>query len=400
MTAIEAKSERVVPPRVMFWLPKPMNVYTPILRTLAEGGQVSLGVVYFGKHRKDCFDDGETGTRAVFDESLLEGYPSKWQADSLLSGFVAGWRGVRPGGGFGVLAGTQHRFSRGVLLGSFIRRSPVVIRYDATLRERFGSKTRDFARRLLLKRIFRRAFRLAYTSEETRAYLKHYGAKDAQLIHFPYVVDVEAVWSSARRGLSVASSLRAALGVPPNAVIVLGAIKFTKREAPLELVEALGRTKSGSLHLLLAGDGPLREEVDARIREVCPGRVTRLGFVPYARLLQMYGLADIFVHPARTEVWGVSVNEAMVAGVPVIASDGVGAGRELIRHGENGFLYQAGDVSALAALLDTLGSSKEVRLDVGRAGKATIEALSPEKCAMMLADLALACSADTGERDV
>jgi glycosyltransferase involved in cell wall biosynthesis len=62
----------------------------------------------------------------------------------------------------------------------------------------------------------------------------------------------------------------------------------------------------------------------------------------------LYKAADLMVIPSRYEPFGLVVNEAMLCGCPVIASDRVGAVRDLITHGETGYVYPQGDVEALA----------------------------------------------------
>ena len=76
-----------------------------------------------------------------------------------------------------------------------------------------------------------------------------------------------------------------------------------------------------------------------------------VGFVKYSELPSVYASSDLLVHPAEHEPYGLPVNEAMVCGVPAIVSDRVGAGLDLVRHGETGFVYPCGDVEQLAKLL-------------------------------------------------
>ena len=78
------------------------------------------------------------------------------------------------------------------------------------------------------------------------------------------------------------------------------------------------------------------------------GRAAFLGYVPYGELPALYAAADLFVHPAREERWGVSVAEALACGLPVVASTRVGAGYDLLAAGANGWLYPAGDAAELA----------------------------------------------------
>nr|HRC86921.1 glycosyltransferase [Thermoanaerobaculia bacterium] len=81
-------------------------------------------------------------------------------------------------------------------------------------------------------------------------------------------------------------------------------------------------------------------------------RLRWLGYVPYPELPRLYGACDLFVHAAGEERWGVSVEEAMACGLPVVASSQVGAGYDLIRRGGNGWTYPHGDPAALGTALE------------------------------------------------
>ena len=98
----------------------------------------------------------------------------------------------------------------------------------------------------------------------------------------------------------------------------------------------------------------LRAEVGARALK----RVVFAGYVSYKELVGCYAMADLFVHAAADEPWGVSVQEAIACGLPVVASSRVGAARDLVLRGRNGFVYAWGDaaelLSKLTAILDTL----------------------------------------------
>ena len=84
------------------------------------------------------------------------------------------------------------------------------------------------------------------------------------------------------------------------------------------------------------------------------------GYVPYPELPALYAAADLFVHPAREERWGVSVQEALACGLPVVASSRVGAAFDLIQPGGNGFVYEAGDEDGLSRrIVDALALPAE-----------------------------------------
>ena len=81
-------------------------------------------------------------------------------------------------------------------------------------------------------------------------------------------------------------------------------------------------------------------------------RVHWLGFVDDATTLcALYRACDVLVLPSWFEPWGVVVNEAVAAGLAVVASEAVGAAAELVRDGVNGRVFPVGDVAALGACL-------------------------------------------------
>jgi glycosyltransferase involved in cell wall biosynthesis len=110
--------------------------------------------------------------------------------------------------------------------------------------------------------------------------------------------------------------------------------------------------------------------------------VVWLAPVAAAELRNLYAAADVLVLPSiptRTfrEPWGLVVNEAMNRGLPVIASDAVGAAAGgLIRDGKNGLVVPAGDSAALADALRSLAADAPLRARLGRAGAEDVQAFS------------------------
>ncbi|MAE66223.1 MAG: hypothetical protein CMJ18_18285 [Phycisphaeraceae bacterium] len=105
--------------------------------------------------------------------------------------------------------------------------------------------------------------------------------------------------------------------------------------------------------LVIAGDGPLRADLEARVPAALKDRVRWLGFCEVEQLRLAYHLCDVLVLPSEYEPWAVVINEACAAGLVVVASDVVGAARQLVRDRESGRIFRSGDVADLTdALLD------------------------------------------------
>ena len=107
-------------------------------------------------------------------------------------------------------------------------------------------------------------------------------------------------------------------------------------------------------------------------------------FAGYQRgddLLLYYASADVFVVPSWYEPWGLVVNEAMAACLPVVATTAVGCVDDLVVHGENGYLVPPRAVDHLRDALQKLASSLGLRADMGRASRAMIAGWTPENYA-------------------
>jgi len=165
-------------------------------------------------------------------------------------------------------------------------------------------------------------------------------------------VDVESFRQRSRLSAAERLARRERLGVPAGAPLVLALAKLNAREAPWDLLAAAPRIATAGVWIAIAGDGPERAALSRAVLERGLTRVVFPGYVPYPELPGLYAAADLFVHAAREERWGVSVEEALACGLPAIASSRVGAGYDLIEEGGNGFRYECGDGAALARAID------------------------------------------------
>src|SRR5208283_2027572 len=105
-------------------------------------------------------------------------------------------------------------------------------------------------------------------------------------------------------------------------------------------------------HLVFAGEGPLRSELESRAESLGLKVQTHfLGFINQSGLPSVYRGSDLLVLPSDYEPFGVVVNEAMLCGCPAIVSDRVGAGGDLISAGQTGHVFPCGNVDDLAGLL-------------------------------------------------
>ena len=183
------------------------------------------------------------------------------------------------------------------------------------------------------------------------------------------------------------STLRARLGLPSH--FFLTCCRFVHQKNLLRLVEAYGRYRAARpdpWSLVLLGDGPLSAEVQGAIRRLgLEKSLLTPGYMHYDVLPAYYGLAGTFILPSAIEPWGLVVNEAMAAGLPVLVSDRCGCAPELVEEGRNGFTFSPYDIEAIAnAMLKVSSISEDKRGAMGGASQEIISRWTPELFAQNL----------------
>ena len=130
-------------------------------------------------------------------------------------------------------------------------------------------------------------------------------------------------------------------------------------------IEAVRRIPDA--HLVVAGDGPLRNQIAVTASEYIPGRFTRLS-VRQEQMPMLYQAADVFLHCSKDEAFGIVFLEAMASGLPVVAHDTARA-RWLV--GDREFLVNTDNVAEIAKAIqrakDTDSVARQNR--IGRALK-------------------------------
>lgn len=181
-------------------------------------------------------------------------------------------------------------------------------------------------------------------------------------------IEIEAF----RPRAGVREATRAALGVPPAAVLV-GMIACLKpQKAPEDFVAAAARIRAAvpEACFVLAGDGERRGAVEAAVRAAgLEGRFRLLGWrrdVP-----ELLAAIDVLVLTSRWEGLPRVIPQAMAAGRPVVATR-VNGSPEAVRDGVTGYLVPPGDVAGLAARVVELLRDPARRAAMGRAGAAAV----------------------------
>ena len=241
---------------------------------------------------------------------------------------------------------------------------PVVLWVESTARdERSGNP--------VLERLKRRAVAAAAAflvpGSAAREYVESLGVSRDRIVVAPNAVDLSIFSVDVdRRGRDGCTFLYVGRLAQEKGVDVL---MRAFRDAP-------GR-------LVVAGTGPQEDQV----RALADDRVELLGHVPRERLPELYARADCLVLPSRSEAWGMVLNEAAAAGLPLVATEAAGGGYDLIEQDVNGYRVPVEDEQALAEAMRKVAADAEWRSRAGERSRLLTAGYTGEAWAAAVSDL-------------
>jgi len=204
------------------------------------------------------------------------------------------------------------------------------------------------------KCIFKAATGFLCAGTANRLLYQFYGAPDEKLIPFAYSWGYEShlqVWDDLK---TRRADLRAQQRIADGSFVVLYCGRLATEKRLLDLLEAYRLLNCQNKILAIVGDGELQNEMQEYVVKHGLDSVRFLGFQSRTEISKYYATADLLVLPSRRETWGMVVNEALCYALPVIVSDQVGAAMDMVRDGENGFVFPSCNVGALALRLQQM----------------------------------------------
>ena len=221
-----------------------------------------------------------------------------------------------------------------------------------------------------------------------------------QLAHFLLTPLTRWIWRKADRVVAVCESLgRLALetcpdlryNVVPNGVDLslfhprteprlpgpircLAVARLIERKGLGDLIRAMALLERGRFQLEIVGGG----SDETVLRDLAAGlglanEVRFVGPLPRSEVARRYRAADLFTLPSSAEAFGNVFAEALASGLPIVGSS-IGGIPDLVEHGTNGLLVQAGNIEALAGAIRYLADDPELRHEMAQRNRAKAEA--------------------------
>jgi len=350
--------------KIAYLVSHPIQYQVPLLRKIAKDPSLDLKVFFCSDHSVRRHFDSGFNREVSWDMSLLEGYDHQFLPSFGNCNDVTFWRPWN----YGLWRALKsdkfdylwiHGYSRFINWQAFLIAK--ILGIKVLIRDEAHAISSN---RTLLKKILKRVFFyflnkltdsfLSIGSMNSKYYLDH-GVSNNKIFLVPYAVDNDYYSTKASFFQKERITLKKKLGLDVNRPIILFASKLSQRKRPFDLLEAYIECLTKleiKPYLLFVGDGLLGEKIKSKVKKLkLENNVFLLGFQGLRELPAYYDLCDVFVLPSSNEPWGLVVNEAMNAQKAIIVSNEVGCGYDLVKHGENGYIFNVGDIKNLQEVL-------------------------------------------------
>jgi glycosyltransferase involved in cell wall biosynthesis len=354
----------------------PIQYQAPLFRKLAQSPEIELKVYFYSDYGITEKVDPGFGIAYKWDIPLVNGYTYKFLKNYLpIMSEERLWLSSNPG----IIKEIIKEHFDAILIhgyvsitcwlaffSAWITGTSIIFRGEShLLNYRLGWK--KAIKRIVLKQLFKRIACFLPIGTLNAEYYKHYGVPEKKMFLVPYSVDNDFFQKKYNELLDYRSELKRRLGFSTEASVILFASKMIPRKRAMDLLMAYEKIQDKvNASLVFVGDGIERLMLEEYTNSRKIRNVHFLGFKNQTELPEYFSIADVFVLPSTDEPWGLIINEAMNFGLPIITTDQVGAGYDLVKDRGNGFIYPVGDVGTLSDYLLKLLQNSELREKMGK----------------------------------
>ena len=367
----------------------PIQYFAPLYAYLNTSPDIEVTALYLSDFSLRGATDRGFGQVVKWDLDLLAGYPHSFIGPNVKTLVPTGfsstivpqiWGAVRQGG-FDALWIHGHGVGANLIALAAAKSIgiPVFMRCETHLGlPRVGWKAA--LRKPLMSAFYRSLNGFLAIGSANRDFYRAMGVPDNRISLMPYTVDNARFTQKSALSDEHRRATRERLKISGDRPAILYVSKFMRRKHPDHLVQAAKRLSAEGLDfdLVLAGNGEMQAELEQLTRDL--PHVVMPGFINQQEMPTLLGACDIFVLPSEDEPWGLIVNEAMCAGLPVVASSEVGCSVDLIEDGGNGQTFRAGDVDGLTNALRPIVSDANLRKAMSARSRELIGRWSYREC--------------------
>jgi glycosyltransferase involved in cell wall biosynthesis len=350
----------------------PIQYNAPLFKLLQQRGNVLVKVFYtWGKKVMEEKHDPGFGKSIQWDIPLLDGYDYEFVENIAKDPGSHHYNGINnPGliqsikdwGADGVLIYGWAFKSHLKVMRYFKGKIPVLFRGDSVSLISLPP-IKKIARKFLLRWVYKHINYALYVGSNNKKYFEEFGLGESQLIFAPHAVDNERFNLGVKNETGQIYKWKHALGINPGEIAFLYAGKLDENKNVRIAAEVFSELENIHAHFIIAGNGATEQQLkdDFSLNE----KIHFLPFQNQSKMPVLYGLSDVFLLPSLSETWGLSINEAMACGKAILASSACGAATDLVKDGQNGFVFLSNDKDDLELKMKLMTENTNTLAEMG-----------------------------------
>ncbi|MBA4196794.1 MAG: hypothetical protein C0459_04495 [Chitinophaga sp.] len=368
----------------------PIQYFAPLYRQITADSNIQLNVLYCSDTGIEAQMDKGFGVKLAWDIPLLQGYPYHFLKNYSGKPSVNSFWGLINPGIIRFLFTNQKKYiwvhgwnsftNVLVIIVGRLCGHKICLRAETPWNQELLKPSKLTAlKQFYLKLLFLNVHYFFYIGSQNKLFYQQLHIAEKKMVFVPYSVD-NAFFTNA--GLNSNKQKLSEHFVWYNGrKVILYSGKYIAKKNPLDLIEAFALLKRNNCVLVMVGEGELREQMQKKIEDYgMAGNIILTGFINQSQIPLYYAAADVFVMCSGLgETWGLSVNEAMNFGTPVVVSNVCGCGFDLVKSNENGFVFEEGNIEDLATCISKcLSFNDEKRKSVAKLNKSILKKYSYE----------------------
>jgi len=331
----------------------PIQYNAPLFKKLHERGKIEITVYYTLSQSAKIINDKKFGRQINWDIPLLEGYHFKFIKNISPIPDSNGFFGVINKGLMNEIAHNKydavlvygwHHWSHFLLMQTLSSKQKIYFRGDSILLDK-PNWFKEILKKVFLRFTYKNVNKAFYVGIRNKEYMLSYGIKNKDLIYAPHVVDNDRFTLEKGKIITKSIEKRTVLGFSPTDIVFIYTGKFYRLKRLDLLIKVFKTIPNKNMKLLLVGNG--EDELKLKNMAINDERIIFESFKNQSEMPWVYRIGDVFVLPSESETWGLSVNEAMVCGIPAIVSSSCGCAPELIIEGETGYVFKVNNEDEL-----------------------------------------------------
>ena len=200
-----------------------------------------------------------------------------------------------------------------------------------------NSLVKNLLRETLRKKTLKKFDGFVYAGKKSKEFLMKY-EREKKFLYLPNLIDNKKFGNTVPNNV-IREEVLKENKCEIDTKILFSPVRLSPEKGIIEFIEVLNSINPNKYLYLIAGDGPLKQKILDTCQANGNNHIKLLGYKSEEEMLKLYSIADIFVLPSLSDPNPLSVIEACWCGLPLVVSNHVGNYPELVKAGENGFVF-------------------------------------------------------------